>query len=143
MVSTGGLEAMGEPLGVTHHEPNVNGIRYHYAEAGEGPLILLLHGFPELWYSWRHQITALAGAGYRAVAPDLRGFGRSEVTTRVEDYGLLRHAEDVKASKSPKGSAHSTLRALGPTGATRRGQRRDHLVLERRDWTTRSTEETK
>ncbi len=87
---------MGKPVPIAHHQVSVNGIRYHYACAGEGPLVVLLHGFPELWYSWRHQIPALAEAGYCAVAPDLRGFGQSQVMERVEDYGLLRHAEDVK-----------------------------------------------
>jgi pimeloyl-ACP methyl ester carboxylesterase len=100
---------MAEPHEVMHHEPNVNGIRYHYAEAGDGPLVLLLHGFPELWYSWRHQLSALAGAGYHAVAPDLRGFGRSEVTTQVEDYGLLHHAEDVKALVDHLGERETVL----------------------------------
>lgn len=62
---------------LTQQYITVNGIKYHYAEAGKGPLVILLHGFPELWYSWRYQLTALAKAGYHAVAPDLRGFGVS------------------------------------------------------------------
>ena len=82
---------------ITHHYPLLNGITYHYAEAGKGPLVIMLHGFPELWYSWRHQLAALAKAGYHAVAPDLRGFGESTVTTNVRDYSLLQHAKDVKA----------------------------------------------
>jgi pimeloyl-ACP methyl ester carboxylesterase len=81
----------------THRFAQVNGIRYHYVEAGGGPSVLLLHGFPELWYSFRHQLPELARAGYRAIAPDLRGFGETEVTPAVEDYSLLRHAADVKA----------------------------------------------
>nr|GMD79114.1 bifunctional epoxide hydrolase 2-like [Ipomoea batatas] len=60
---------------ITHRTVGVNGINMHVAELGEGPLVLFLHGFPELWYSWRHQILFLAARGYRAVAPDLRGFG--------------------------------------------------------------------
>jgi pimeloyl-ACP methyl ester carboxylesterase len=48
-------------------------VRLHYVEAGSGPLVVLLHGFPDFWYSWRHQIPALAAAGFRVVAPDLRG----------------------------------------------------------------------
>nr|GMD76599.1 bifunctional epoxide hydrolase 2-like [Ipomoea batatas] len=60
---------------ITHKTVAVNGINMHVAELGEGPLVLLIHGFPELWYSWRHQILFLAAQGYRAVAPDLRGFG--------------------------------------------------------------------
>nr|GMD76597.1 bifunctional epoxide hydrolase 2-like [Ipomoea batatas] len=60
---------------IAHKTVGVNGINMHIAELGEGPLVLLIHGFPELWYSWRHQILFLAAQGYRAVAPDLRGFG--------------------------------------------------------------------
>ncbi|MBZ4192003.1 alpha/beta fold hydrolase [Niabella beijingensis] len=86
-----------DSMPVTHQYTTVNGIRYHYAEAGKGPLVVLLHGFPELWYSWRYQLTALAQAGYHAVAPDLRGFGGSEVTPRTRDYSLFQHARDVKA----------------------------------------------
>jgi len=56
----------------THHNASVNGIRMHYVEAGSGPLVVLCHGWPESWYSWRHQIRALAAAGYRVVAPDMR-----------------------------------------------------------------------
>lgn len=86
-----------DTTGIIQQYARVNGIRYHYAEAGKGPLVILLHGFPELWFSWRHQLTALAKAGYHAVAPDLRGFGESEVTPNVQDYSLLNHAKDIKA----------------------------------------------
>src|SRR5689334_11699165 len=65
-----------------------NGIDLHVAEQGRGRPVILCHGFPELWYSWRHQLPALATAGYRAVAPDLRGYGGSSVLERVEDYGI-------------------------------------------------------
>ncbi|KAH7857172.1 hypothetical protein Vadar_009844 [Vaccinium darrowii] len=60
---------------VEHKKITANGINIHIAEKGQGPLVLFLHGFPELWYSWRHQILFLAAHGYRAVAPDLRGYG--------------------------------------------------------------------
>ncbi|KAJ0566197.1 putative soluble epoxide hydrolase [Helianthus annuus] len=63
--------------GIQHKFINVNGLNMHIAEKGEGPLVLFLHGFPELWYSWRHQIVYLADHGYRAVAPDLRGYGQT------------------------------------------------------------------
>lgn len=56
----------------------------------------MIHGFPELWYSYRHQLPARASAGYHGVAVDLRGFGESDVTSRKEDYSLLQHAEDVR-----------------------------------------------
>jgi pimeloyl-ACP methyl ester carboxylesterase len=65
------------PGGITHRFVDVGGLNMHIAEAGTGPLVLLLHGFPECWYSWRHQLTALADAGYHAVAPDQRGYGRT------------------------------------------------------------------
>ncbi|XP_071701849.1 epoxide hydrolase 2-like [Rutidosis leptorrhynchoides] len=61
--------------GINHKTISTNGLNIHIAEKGEGPLVLFLHGFPELWYSWRHQILYLADHGYRAVAPDLRGYG--------------------------------------------------------------------
>jgi pimeloyl-ACP methyl ester carboxylesterase len=72
-----------------------NGIRLHTAEQGEGPLVILCHGFPECWYSWRHQLGALAKAGYHAVAPDLRGYGRSDRPEDVEKYTILHDIGDV------------------------------------------------
>ena len=94
---------------IKHHRVTINGIKYHYAEAGEGPLVVMLHGFPELWYSWRHQLEALAKAGYHAVAPDLRGFGQSEVTPEVRDYSLFQHASDVKALIDYLGAEQSVI----------------------------------
>ncbi|MFC7729310.1 alpha/beta fold hydrolase [Actinomadura keratinilytica] len=67
----------------------------HIAEAGTGPLVLLLHGFPECWYSWRHQLVALAEAGYRAVAPDQRGYARTGGPPRVEEYTILHLVGDA------------------------------------------------
>jgi epoxide hydrolase A/B len=61
---------------VSHRMVEANGISLHIAEQGEGPAVLLCHGFPESWYSWRHQLAALAAAGFRAIAPDMRGYGR-------------------------------------------------------------------
>ena len=72
-----------------------NGIRMRIAQQGEGPLMVLLHGWPETWYSWRHQLRALASAGYRAVAPDLRGFGATDAPPDVEDYDVLDIAGDI------------------------------------------------
>ncbi|MEU8568424.1 alpha/beta hydrolase [Streptomyces pathocidini] len=80
---------------VTHHYADVNGIRLHYAEQGEGPLVVLLHGYIECWYSWHRQFGPLAEAGYRVVAPDLRGVGRSEAPKDVEQYTLLHRTGDV------------------------------------------------
>lgn len=82
----------------THRDITANGVRLHIAEAGRGPLVVLLHGFPQLWWAWRHQIPALGDAGYRVVAVDLRGFGSSDkpprpydpITTAGDIAGLVR-----------------------------------------------------
>jgi len=81
--------------GVKHRMVSVNGIRLHVAEQGTGPLVILCHGFPECWYSWRHQLGALANAGFRVVAPDMRGYGRSERPEATEKYTLLHHVGDM------------------------------------------------
>ncbi len=72
----------------SHREGTVNGIRLHWVEQGEGPLVVLLHGFPEFWYAWRHQLPALAAAGFRAVAPDLRGYNLSDKPRGVRAYRI-------------------------------------------------------
>jgi pimeloyl-ACP methyl ester carboxylesterase len=77
------------------HHVKTNGIRMRVAEQGSGPLVLLCHGFPESWYSWRHQLPALAAAGFRAVAPDMRGYGGSDAPPRVEDYTIFHLIGDV------------------------------------------------
>jgi len=74
---------------------DVNGLRMHYVEQGSGPLVLLCHGFPELWYSWRHQIPALAAAGYRVVAPDLRGYGATGGPKAVSEYSIKALVADI------------------------------------------------
>jgi pimeloyl-ACP methyl ester carboxylesterase len=66
-----------------HRIVKTNGIGMHIAEQGSGPLVVLCHGCPELWYSWRHQLPALAEAGFHAVAPDMRGYGRSDRRRRL------------------------------------------------------------
>jgi len=81
--------------GVTHRFVDVAGLRVHVAEAGAGPLVLLLHGFPEVWYSWRHQLTALAEAGYHVVAPDQRGYGRTGGPSQPDQYTMLHLVGDV------------------------------------------------
>jgi pimeloyl-ACP methyl ester carboxylesterase len=80
---------------VTHRMVETNGIRLHVAEQGSGPLVILCHGFPECWYSWRHQLRTLAEAGFHAVAPDLRGYGRSDRPEGVEKYTLLHDLGDI------------------------------------------------
>jgi pimeloyl-ACP methyl ester carboxylesterase len=86
-----------------------NGIRMHYAEAGVGPLVLLCHGFPESWHSWRHQLPALAAAGYRAVAPDLRGFGQTDRPQAVEAYDILQLTGDLVGLVNALGQGPATL----------------------------------
>ncbi|MDG4879501.1 alpha/beta hydrolase [Mesorhizobium sp. WSM4935] len=72
-----------------------NGIRLNIAELGDGPLVLLCHGFPESWYSWRHQLSALAAAGFRAVAPDMRGYGKSDRPEAIDQYTLFHLVGDM------------------------------------------------
>jgi pimeloyl-ACP methyl ester carboxylesterase len=78
-----------------HRTIETNGIRLHLAEQGDGPLVLLCHGFPESWYSWRHQLKALAEAGYRAVAPDMRGYGQTDRPEAIEKYTLFHLVGDM------------------------------------------------
>lgn len=89
-----------------HRSVTANGSRFHVASMGEGPLVLLLHGFPEFWWTWRRQLVTLAEAGYRAVAVDLRGYGGSDKPPR--GYDLITAAAD----------AAGLIRALGEANAT-------------------------
>jgi epoxide hydrolase 4 len=79
---------------INHEWRKVNGVQLHCAVAGEGPLLLLLHGFPEFWYSWRHQIPVLA-EHFTVVAPDLRGYNDSEKPPRIKDYAISELVEDT------------------------------------------------
>lgn len=91
------FDAPSEPgdLGLRHRYANLGDVRLHYVEAGTGPLVILLHGFPEFWYSWRHQIPALARAGFHAVAPDMRGYNLSDKPKSVRDYRIELLTRDV------------------------------------------------
>jgi len=80
---------------IRHRSVETNGIRMHVAEAGEGPLVVMCHGFPESWYSWRHQLVALADAGFHAVAPDMRGYGQTDQPQPIESYTLLHLVGDM------------------------------------------------
>ena len=80
---------------VKHRIVETNGIRMHLAECGAGPLIMLCHGFPESWYSWRHQLNALADAGFHAVAPDMRGYGQTQAPEDIEQYTLFHMVGDM------------------------------------------------
>ncbi|MBC7982583.1 MAG: alpha/beta hydrolase, partial [Candidatus Obscuribacterales bacterium] len=72
-----------------------NGIRMRVAEMGKGPLVILVHGWPESWYSWRHQLPALAAAGYHVVAPDMRGYGKTDKPQAVESYDIHQLTADI------------------------------------------------
>jgi pimeloyl-ACP methyl ester carboxylesterase len=78
-----------------HRFIETNGIRMHFAECGAGPLVVLCHGFPESWYSWRHQLQALADAGFRAIAPDMRGYGQTDRPEAIDQYTLLHLVGDM------------------------------------------------
>jgi pimeloyl-ACP methyl ester carboxylesterase len=80
---------------ITHRQIESNGISMHVAEAGEGFPVLFSHGFPELWYSWRHQLEALAAAGFRAIAPDQRGFGGTDAPQAVDAYTIHHLVGDL------------------------------------------------
>jgi pimeloyl-ACP methyl ester carboxylesterase len=80
---------------IRHRQVQAGDIELHVAEAGEGRPVVLLHGFPELWYSWRHQLPALADAGYHALAPDMRGFGDSSAPAEIEAYDVVELCGDV------------------------------------------------
>jgi pimeloyl-ACP methyl ester carboxylesterase len=80
---------------VAHRTIGANGIHLHFVEQGEGPLIVLCHGFPDLWYSWRHQLPALSAAGFCAVAVDMRGYGQSDRPEAIDQYTLLHLVGDI------------------------------------------------
>ena len=92
---------------VIKHSVIVGDVRLHVVEQGEGPVVLLIHGFPETSYAWRHQLSALSRAGYRAVAYDVRGYGRSSKPASVADYRMVELV----------GDAGDLVRALGATTA--------------------------
>ncbi|HYZ21237.1 MAG TPA: alpha/beta hydrolase [Rhodopila sp.] len=80
---------------IQHRFIETNGIRMHIAEKGRGPLVVMCHGFPESWYSWRHQLDALAAAGFHAVAPDMRGYGQTDAPEAIDQYTLLHLVGDM------------------------------------------------
>ena len=81
--------------GAAHEYADLDEVRLHYVAAGEGDLLVLLHGFPDFWYSWKHQIPALAQAGLRVVAPDMRGYNLSDQPAGVDAYRIERLTADV------------------------------------------------
>lgn len=84
-----------EPTGISHRRVPLGDIHMHVAELGTGPAVLFLHGHPALWLTWRHQMAAVARAGYRAVAPDQRGYGETSVPAEIEAYDIEHLAGDV------------------------------------------------
>ncbi|AEI62027.1 putative epoxide hydrolase [Corallococcus macrosporus] len=130
--------------GITHRTVTANGINLHLAEAGTGPLVLLVHGWPESWYSWRHQLPALAAAGAAAIAPDVRGHGveagrrqrRKLVAPRVPGLRPAMHEQHerprarlrevqvdaIRRDGSMRDACHGTLRGEG--GGARQRQAR-------------------
>ncbi|MGY6215972.1 alpha/beta fold hydrolase [Methylolobus aquaticus] len=89
------IDAIALPAGWQHRESHVNDVRLHYVEAGQGTLVLLLHGFPEFWYAWRRQIPALVDAGFRVIALDQRGYNTSEKPLGIAPYRLEHLVDDV------------------------------------------------
>lgn len=100
-------------MNVSHEYAEIGEVRLHYAHCGEGPLILLLHGFPQCWYMWRHQLQAI-GSDHFAVAPDLPGFNLSSRPVHLHEYGPWSAARDIRALVTDLG--------------------RDRLVLVGHDW---------
>ena len=81
--------------GITLKTATANGLHMRYAEIGRGPLVLFCHGWPESWYSWRHQLAAVAAAGFRCVAPDMRGYGGTQAPEPIEQYTLFNLVGDM------------------------------------------------
>lgn len=103
-----------------HETAYVNGVELHYVTVdptpaavdhptGDAPLVVLLHGFPEFWYAWRHQLTPLAEAGYRVVAPDLRGYNRSSQPSGVDSYRMDELVADVRGLVEAQGAPQATV----------------------------------
>ncbi|KAI9091171.1 soluble epoxide hydrolase in complex with A synthetic inhibitor [Phlyctochytrium arcticum] len=88
-----------EPESFNHKYAWINGIRYHYVDEGQGPILLLVHGFPDLWYGWRYQIPHLVSLGYRVIAPDIRGYGETDGPlaneSNIRDYGMKNICKDL------------------------------------------------
>jgi pimeloyl-ACP methyl ester carboxylesterase len=121
---------------VAHRTIGANGIHLHSVEQGEGPLIVLCHGFPESWYSWRHQLPALSAAGFHAVAVDMRGYGQSDRPEAIDQYTLLHLVGDIVGLLDALGVQQAVI-AGHDWGAVvawhaallRPGQRRDDRFL--------------
>jgi len=111
-----GLLVLTSSFALAQHNEDVNmrfiesnGIKLRIAEMGEGPLVILVHGWPESWYSWRHQMPAIAAAGYRVVAPDMRGYGKSDKPRAVEDYDIRQLTGDLAGLVDALGEEQAIL----------------------------------
>lgn len=100
------------PNQFSHKSANINGINMHYVERGTGPLIILCHGFPHSWYSWHRQITHLSDAGWRVVAPDLRGMGETEIPADIGAYDCYQTAGDLACLLDHLGEAQAVFAGL-------------------------------
>jgi pimeloyl-ACP methyl ester carboxylesterase len=98
-----------DPTELREGYAEVGDVRLHYVEAGDGPLIVLLHGFPEFWFGWRLQIAPLAAAGFRVVAPDMRGYNLSSRPADVAAYSADRLAADVRGLIRERGAESALL----------------------------------
>jgi pimeloyl-ACP methyl ester carboxylesterase len=94
---------------VEHRYAENEGVRLHYGALGEGPLLVMLHGFPDFWYTWRYQMAELAEAGYRVAAPDLRGYNLSDAPKGAESYGMRALLGDVRAVIRAEGRESATI----------------------------------
>jgi pimeloyl-ACP methyl ester carboxylesterase len=100
---------MSDEQTIRHRQVQVGDLSMHIAEAGSGPLVLLCHGFPECWYSWRHQLTALAAAGYHAVAPDMRGYGRTDAPEPIDAYTVIHLVGDMTGLLAALGEQQAVI----------------------------------
>jgi pimeloyl-ACP methyl ester carboxylesterase len=96
-------------MDMKHGSVSANGIDIHYVEQGEGPLVIFCHGFPESWYSWRHQLPAVAAAGYRAVALDMRGYGQTSKPEAISSYSLSHLVGDVVGAVGALGEEQAVV----------------------------------
>jgi len=92
-----------------HRFVTTNGIKLHYVEQGSGPLVIMCHGWPESWYSWRHQIPALANAGFRVVAPDQRGYGQTDAPEPIDSYNIFNLVGDIVGLVNSLGESQAVV----------------------------------
>ena len=109
MSGSTGVTKLDEQNEIREGYAEIDDVKLHYVEAGEGPLVVLLHGFPEFWFGWRLQIAPLAAAGFRVVAPDMRGYNLSSRPTGVAAYDTGRLAADVRGLVKQLGSEPALL----------------------------------